>query len=108
MRLHGTSEPRLFEQSSRAFSHGCIRVSEPAVLAEYVLRNAPGDWNAAAVDAALCGEKTLRVILTKPVNVVVFYATAAATQSRGVLFSDDIYGHDQTLDQLLKRAAQKT
>ena len=105
VRLHGTSEPRLFEQSTRAFSHGCIRVSEPAVLAQYVLRNAPGDWNSAAVDAALCGEKTLRVILTQPVNVVVFYATAAATESRGVLFSDDIYGHDQTLDRLLERAA---
>jgi L,D-transpeptidase YcbB len=76
------------------------------VLAEYVLRNAPGDWNSAAVDAALCGDKTLRVILTQPVNVVVFYATAAATESRGVLFSEDIYGHDKTLDRLLERAAR--
>lgn len=106
VRLHGTSEPRLFEQSRRAFSHGCIRVSEPAVLAEYVLRNAPGDWNSAAVEAALCGNKTMRVLLTQPVNVVVLYATAAATESRGVLFSDDIYGHDRRLDRLLDRAAK--
>ena len=105
VRLHGTSEPRLFERANREFSHGCIRVSEPAVLAEYVLRDAPGDWNSAAVDAALCGEKTLRVVLKRAVDVVVFYATATATESRGVLFSEDIYGHDRTLDSLLARAS---
>jgi len=105
VRLHGTSEPRLFERANREFSHGCIRVSEPAVLAEYVLRDAPGDWNSAAVDAALCGEKTLRVVLNRAVDVVVFYATATVTESRGVLFSEDIYGYDRTLDRLLARAS---
>lgn len=104
VRMHGTAEPRLFNESVRAFSHGCIRVSDPAALAEYVLANAAGDWNADAVEAALCGTKTLRVSLKQPVQVVVFYATAAATRSRGVLFSNDIYGHDARLEKLLARS----
>lgn len=104
VRMHGTAEPRLFNESVRAFSHGCIRVSDPAALAEYVLANAAEHWNAAAVEAALCGTKTLRVSLDQPVQVVIFYATAAATQSRGVLFSDDIYGHDARLEKLLARS----
>lgn len=101
VRLHGTAEPELFDRARRAFSHGCIRVSDPAALAEYVLKDAAGDWGADAVEAAMCGSKTLRVVLQRPVNVIVFYATAAATVSRGVLFVDDIYGYDGKLQRLL-------
>jgi murein L,D-transpeptidase YcbB/YkuD len=101
VRLHGTPEQQLFTRSSRAFSHGCIRVSDPAALAEYILKNASGNWDTAAVEAAICGTQTLHIKLKKPMRVVVFYATAAATESRGVLFSEDIYGHDRKLQKLL-------
>lgn len=101
IRLHGTAEPQLFGLSQRAFSHGCIRVSDPAALAQYVLVNAPGKWDSEAVEAALCGTQPRRMKLGTPVRVVVFYATAAATVSRGVLFSRDIYGHDARLEKLL-------
>jgi murein L,D-transpeptidase YcbB/YkuD len=99
--LHATPERALFERSQRTFSHGCIRVSEPAALAEYVLRDAPGDWNTQAIDAAMCGKETLRIRLRQPVRVVVFYSTAMATQSEGVLFFEDVYGHDRKLQELL-------
>lgn len=102
--LHATPEQALFDRAQRTFSHGCIRVSEPAALAAYVLQAAPGGWNDEAIEAALCGAKTLRVELARPVNVVVFYSTAVATQSEGVLFFDDIYGHDRKLQELLDRA----
>lgn len=101
IRLHGTSEPGLFDSAQRAFSHGCIRVSDPAALAEYVLVNAPGEWNAETIATALCGTAPRRVRLNAPVRVVVFYATAAATASRGVLFTADLYGHDARLEKLL-------
>lgn len=101
IRLHGTPEPNLFDFPQRAFSHGCIRVSDPAALAEYVLVNAPGEWDAAAVESALCGTQPRRVVLDVPVRVLVFYSTAAATASRGVLFAPDIYGLDARLEKLL-------
>jgi murein L,D-transpeptidase YcbB/YkuD len=104
--LHATPEQALFQGSRRAFSHGCIRVSEPAALAEYILKDAAGDWNAAAIEAAMCGTKTLRVDLQTPVRVVIFYSTAAATESRGMLFFEDIYGHDRKLEMLLAREVQ--
>lgn len=105
IRLHGTSEPGLFQLPERALSHGCIRVSDPAALAEYVLANATGDWNSEAVAAALCGTQPRRVVLDVPVRVLVFYATAAAT-SRGVLFSSDVYGLDARLEKLLAAQPQ--
>jgi len=101
IRLHGTSEPALFELPSRAFSHGCIRVSQPADLAEFVLQYASDKWDAERVETAMCGTQTLRIKLATPVRVVVFYATAAASESRGALFAEDIYGLDRKLEQLL-------
>lgn len=102
--LHATPERELFERSRRTFSHGCIRVSEPAALAAYVLRHAPGAWSPAAIAAALQGTETLRVTLTEPVHVVVFYSTAVVTASGTVLFFEDVYGHDRDLQAMLDKA----
>lgn len=99
--LHATPEQGLFERSQRTFSHGCIRVSEPATLAAHVLRAAKVQWDDAAIEAALSGTKTLRLTLSKPVRVVVFYSTAVATESDEVLFFADVYGHDRKLQELL-------
>ncbi len=41
--LHDTSNPGAFERSSRAMSHGCIRVSQPFDLARFVLEE-PDEW----------------------------------------------------------------
>jgi murein L,D-transpeptidase YcbB/YkuD len=101
IRLHGTPEPDLFRFPQRTFSHGCIRVSDPAALAEYVLANADGEWDSTAVENAMCGTEPRRVVLRTPVRVLVFYATAAATRSRGVLFAPDVYGLDARLLKLL-------
>ena len=103
--LHATPEQALFERSARTFSHGCIRVADPAALAAYVLRDAPGEWNGSAIDAALSGTQTQRIRLERPVPVVVFYTTAVVTRSAEVLFFQDVYGHDAKLQQLLDRAA---
>lgn len=102
--LHATPEEALFERAQRTFSHGCIRVSEPAVLAAFVLENAHETWSDAAIEAALCGTQTLRISLAEPVRVVVFYTTAVATRDAGVMFFDDVYGHDRKLNRLLELA----
>ena len=48
---NSTPSQALFAESRRDFSHGCIRVENPAALAEWVLRNNPG-WTKEKVDAA--------------------------------------------------------
>ena len=99
--LHATPEAHLFEAARRAFSHGCIRVSDPITLAEYVLRYAPGEWNAATIEAGMCGSKTFTVQLTTPLPVMLLYGTAVATETHGMLFFEDIYGYDGKLEALL-------
>ena len=41
--LHDTSTPSAFQRDVRALSHGCVRVSKPFELAEFVLDN-PDEW----------------------------------------------------------------
>jgi L,D-transpeptidase YcbB len=96
--LHSTPAHQLFKETRRAFSHGCIRVSDPLALAEYVLRDAPGEWSAARISAALNGNVTLRVNLPQPINVLILYGTALATEAGPTLFFDDIYGYDRRLE----------
>ena len=99
--LHSTPESQLFSKSVRAFSHGCIRVSDPVALAAYVLRDTPGDWTPARIREAMNGATSLRVNLARPIPVVIVYATALATEAGPVLFFHDVYGQDRVLEQLL-------
>jgi L,D-transpeptidase YcbB len=100
--LHSTPDKRLFKESSRAFSHGCIRVGDPVALAAHVLRNAEGDWTAEKIDLAMKGEPNQRVALSKPIRVMILYGTVIAMESGRVQFFEDIYGYDQKLEELLQ------
>jgi murein L,D-transpeptidase YcbB/YkuD len=103
--LHGTPARRGFLLSRRDLSHGCIRVSEPAELAAYVLQSEPGEWTPQAIEAATHAEESRRVKLAQPVHVMLLYGTALATEDGRILFFDDIYGLDRRLAELLRRAA---
>ena len=100
--MHGTPAPQLFSRTRRDFSHGCIRLEDPARLAEWVLRDSPG-WTRARIDAAMQGERPTRVNLRPPLTVVLFYDTVHVNSEGVVHFVGDIYGHDRTLDAALAR-----
>ncbi len=105
--LHSTPSPGLFAKSSRAFSHGCIRVADPVGLAAYVLRNAPGEWTPDKIRAAMSGDTTQSVTLPTSIPVIIFYSTVLATEAGDVLFFDDVYGHDRKLEALLHMSAKE-
>jgi murein L,D-transpeptidase YcbB/YkuD len=98
--MHDTPTPQLFERVRRDFSHGCIRLADPARLAQFLLRDQP-EWNAPAIAAAMQRPRPLYVELRTPVPVHVMYGTAIAREDGMVLFHDDIYGHDRSLQRLL-------
>jgi murein L,D-transpeptidase YcbB/YkuD len=100
--LHSTPARQLFQQPRRAFSHGCIRVSDPVGLAAHVLRDTPGEWTPEKIATAMNGSKTLRVNLSMPISVMILYATAVATEAGDVLFFEDLYGHDRKVETLLR------
>lgn len=98
--MHGTVDVDLFERFRRDFSHGCIRLENPAALSAWVLHGDP-HWDANAIDRAMNGNVTISVNPPQPVTVVTFYGTAMVDDSGEVHFSKDIYGYDAMLERAL-------
>lgn len=94
--LHDTSAPGLFSRSRRAYSHGCIRVSDPMALLDYVMRD-DETWSVERRDQALALDKPTRIALRQRIPVLILYGTALATEAGPVLFFEDIYAQDQLL-----------
>jgi murein L,D-transpeptidase YcbB/YkuD len=100
--LHDTPARSLFGRARRDFSHGCVRLEDPAALAQWVLRDQP-DWTRERIEAAMEGKTSMRVDLARPLPVILFYMTAMMMPSDPTLhFADDIYGHDARLARALK------
>jgi murein L,D-transpeptidase YcbB/YkuD len=105
--LHSTPAQALFAESRRDFSHGCVRVSDPVGLAQYVLRDSP-EWTREKIQAAMNGTSTLTVTLKNRIRIFIVYGTALVTENGDALFFDDIYGHDQRLEAALNSRRPRT
>ncbi len=93
--MHDTPMKKLFEQRSRPFSAGCVRVQDVFQLAEWIARNEVGWQQPGQVKTVLDGGQALDLNLTRPVPVYFAYLTAWAEPSSGVVqFRQDIYGRD--------------
>lgn len=103
--MHGTPQTELFARTRRDFSHGCIRLEDPAALAAWVLQDQPA-WSRAAIEAAMAAGVNTRVLLTRPMPVIVFYTTAVAAPDGTLRFYEDVYGHDRSLVEALRAGAQ--
>jgi L,D-transpeptidase YcbB len=93
--LHDTPAKDKFANSTRAFSHGCIRLSRPADLAIRLLGQKNG-MSEADIDAIWAAGETTKVVLPQKIPVHVVYATAFASDN-GIEFRSDIYGRDKKL-----------
>jgi len=101
--LHSTPAREAFSRTRRDFSHGCIRVEQPAELTTWALRNNPG-WTLDRVKESMTsGKDNVTVKLTRPIPVFIVYATALAYENDEVHFYDDIYGHDADLAKALAK-----
>jgi murein L,D-transpeptidase YcbB/YkuD len=92
--LHGTPAQSLFARSTRAFSHGCVRVASDRLGR---LRADPA-WTRDRI-VAMSGEARCRS--TCATRFVFVLRNAVATEFGNVLFFEDIYGHDAQLERLM-------
>lgn len=92
--LHDTPADQLFEESSRAFSHGCIRVEQPLRVGRYLFRTGAEAGPDELEGLVESGERT-RVDLATGVPVYVVYLTAWSEPGGPVHFHDDIYERDE-------------
>ena len=108
--LHSTPATELFNRTRRDFSHGCIRVQQPAELAAWVLSHSdtPGPngqpWDLTTIqDAMNNGPDNHQVNLKQPIPIVIFYLTAIQSEDGHTHFFNDLYGYDQKLQETLSK-----
>lgn len=98
--LHDSPAKNLFNESKRAFSHGCIRLAEPKKLAQFLLRNNAA-WDSVKITNAMNAGKELFVPVKENIPVFIGYFTAWVDGQGQINFRDDIYGHDKKMKERL-------
>ncbi|WP_096485739.1 L,D-transpeptidase family protein [Methylorubrum populi] len=99
--LHDTPNRSLFSASTRAFSHGCVRVDDPFRFADAVLPN----WTQERLKKLIGkGERTLRLPEKLPVHLAYFTAEVDSLGSYRTL--PDLYGYDGPMKVALGLAAR--
>lgn len=97
--LHDTNAKRLFRSSSRAFSHGCIRMEKAIDLAHYLVT---GSLMARSknLDRYLKQELRHTINLREPMPIHVRYWTCDVSEGR-MCFYKDLYERDEALQMRL-------
>jgi L,D-transpeptidase YcbB len=95
--LHDTPQRRLFAETKRAFSHGCVRVDQPFDFAQTVLGP---KWSQERIKR-LVGGKERYVFLPTPLPVHIEYFTAYVDGDGHLVLRNDIYGYEHRIEQAL-------
>ncbi|MEO6327364.1 MAG: L,D-transpeptidase family protein [Ginsengibacter sp.] len=91
--FHDTPAKSLFSKDKRAYSHGCIRLSDPLKMAEYLLKD-DSEWTSEKIVEAMNSGNEKFVRVKDPVPVFITYYTAWVDENNQLNFRDDIYKRD--------------
>ncbi|MGZ8537029.1 MAG: L,D-transpeptidase family protein [Flavisolibacter sp.] len=99
--LHDTNQRYLFSRTSRALSHGCVRVQAWEELAKFILRNdSVHTSNAIKVDSMrswLAAKQKRYIPVRKPLPLFIRYFTIDTNKEGRLVFYEDIYGEDKQI-----------
>ena len=98
--LHDTPSRQLFASTGRAFSHGCIRVSDAMGFAEKLL-GIDQKMSRAKIDATVDTGKLTRVSLKSKVPVHLAYFTVWLEEDGVVHFLEDLYERDRLVEEII-------
>ena len=103
--LHDTPKRHLFEETDRAFSHGCVRVEQPIELAVFVFESDP-EWTRWEIEKAYQAEERVVVTLKEKIPVYILYWTAIVGEDGILRFHQDQYGIDRSQAQNLSEVGE--
>jgi murein L,D-transpeptidase YcbB/YkuD len=98
--FHDTPEKALFKKTKRAYSHGCIRLSEPMKMADYLLGE-DSEWTNERVDSLWQTQTEKWVRVKEPVAVLIAYNTCWVNEDGKTAFREDIYNYDKKMSRKL-------
>ena len=97
--LHDTPAKKLFKNTIRSYSHGCVRVQDPLDLAQ-VLLELDGQWNQRKVKSILRSMEQTELYLKTSIPIVIEYFTVWVKDDRAI-FLTDIYKYDKNREEEL-------
>jgi murein L,D-transpeptidase YcbB/YkuD len=103
--LHDTPSRELFDEETRAFSHGCIRVEDPLSLAELVLGGEAGGWPEKRIEGAIGGRERT-VFLPRPLPVHIEYFTEFVDEVGELRERPDVYGLTRRVEGAIAASSQ--
>jgi murein L,D-transpeptidase YcbB/YkuD len=100
---HDTPDKHLFKEERRAFSHGCMRVQDPARYAEVLLGIArPSDNYTQERIKRMFGRDEQDIQLPTPIPVHITYQTAFVDDDGKLVLRPDVYGMDSRMAAAIK------
>lgn len=100
--LHDTPAQSLFTYTNRAYSHGCVRLSDPDALAQHLLL-ADG-YTQNDIDKFTNAKKNVRINFRTPVPTHLVYLTTWVGENGELQKRPDLYKNDASLLDALKNA----
>jgi murein L,D-transpeptidase YcbB/YkuD len=94
--LHDTPSRSFFAKAERHLSHGCVRVDQPQILGEHVLKQESPEWTAETLAARFGNGGTQSIVLKTPLPVYTFYWTVFP-ENGTIAFRTDVYKRDKAL-----------
>ncbi|MDD5406393.1 MAG: L,D-transpeptidase family protein [Sulfurovaceae bacterium] len=91
--MHDTPTKKLFNEDVRAFSHGCIRLSEPMELLK-IIASIDSGVNLERANEILKGKTETSIGLKQSIPVDIVYLTSWVDYNGTLQFRDDIYDYD--------------
>jgi murein L,D-transpeptidase YcbB/YkuD len=105
---HDTPDKYMFANDKRAFSHGCMRVQDPAHYAEVLLSLVrPGDGYTADRIRHMFGPNETDIQFPTFIPVNLTYQTAFVDDAGKLELREDVYGRDRALLAILKGTDRK-
>ena len=91
--LHDTPSDHLFAENQRAFSHGCIRVEDPAWFADWLFPQ----YSLQDVKRKMNNSTREVETLENDIPVYIFYLTSFVDDEGEINFREDLYQLDKNL-----------
>ena len=92
--LHDTPTRYLFKKSFRAYSHGCVRLSQPQKLLE-TIAGFNKNINIRKAKKTLKGKRKKQLNMSEKLRIHLVYLTAGLNSNGELEFRDDLYNYDK-------------
>lgn len=94
--LHDTNSPEYFKKTDRTLSSGCIRLSDPEAVANFILKGNAG-WSGQRMDNIIASGRTSEISAAEKIPVYILYQTIWQGEGGELVYGPDVYKQDRRL-----------